>query len=370
MSGFESPSKAATGMSEREQQSLLAIMIAGNATETDAEGAEAPLTSLPVLNTDELRKGFLAAFDSLLAAAAERARGMKISQEDLGKVREAAKRRADTTKAAVLQHKSELAELSGYDTLGMAALREGYDAELSMALEKCAEEYEEAAGEMARAHEGWKAAQALATEVETARPLAVRFVAASAPSTKAKEGGSAEKTPHESKGAGTKPGEEDFLTALGRAGGDAYVEGKGGGFVQLGSVSGSLDYKSQAVFEVLGQVAGPTGAGASPATRRAEGFARFVESAKKGGDEGANAVRNLAEDLKSAQAQEVAILKAKEEDSRWAPGERVLGFILDVKGERSGMFHEEINELLDSGRNDSIRRALLAVQPAKSLVTS
>ena len=69
----------------------------------------------------------------------------------------------------------------------------------------------------------------------------------------------------------------------------------------------------------------------------------------------------------SANNEAVARRQGEEED-KWQPGERSQFFILDPEGQKSGLYSEEIDDLLDKdGNKQMIKEMLRAVFPTSSL---
>ena len=80
-------------------------------------------------------------------------------------------------------------------------------------------------------------------------------------------------------------------------------------------------------------------------------------------------VKNVSTFLQEAANNEAVARRQGEEEDKWQPGERSQFFILDPEGQKSGIFSEEIDDLLDKdGNKRMIKEMLRAVFPTSSLL--
>lgn len=215
-------------------------------------------------------------------------------------------------------------------------------------------------------------------EAEEAEDLATLYVAAGAAAQRPAEVAA---TP----GAGT-PGSAGFpggtggqfsgagfKSWVGMASGDAYVQGTDGGFVPIGSAGVRMpgtDFKSGALEALRGQARqGSSMAGGSEESP-ARKAARAVAGAMAKHQEGAAAedvVKSLYGTFKDFGADVEARHKRDAERALWAQGERLLGYVLDIEGRRSGFFREEVDDLMGSKQDETVKSLLAHGMATKSM---
>jgi len=173
---------------------------------------------------------------------------------------------------------------------------------------------------------------------------------------------------------GALPGSASFRGNLSLAGQDAYVQVEGGNFTQRGSggnLAARTTFSQEAVSAVVGRVeqrAHEIDAGQSGIGLQAQALLSMMEdfNANKSKE---TIAKNLSTFLQDAANNEAVARRQGEEEDKWQPGERSQFFILDPEGQKSGIFSEEIDDLLDKdGNKRMIKEMLRAVFPTSSLL--
>ena len=148
---------------------------------------------------------------------------------------------------------------------------------------------------------------------------------------------------------------------------DAFVPTGDGGFAQVGSFGGKekgFGY-AEGALDMLTSQAKPSTA-VSPASRA---YQAVGDLAKAAGNPAATeqAQRSLYDAFKAVTDGNALAKEAEIEDARWEPGEKTMGYILDVKGERSGFFSEDVDKLFKRDNDEALRKLLQAGMATRSI---